>query len=71
MRDATGTDVYYATTVYKQLEVQLEMMSKYSRCINRSDTARHSYINILIGVTELQMALAQAIVQSAMSTANS
>jgi hypothetical protein len=59
------TEADCAVRWYPHLKQQLQTFHFYRKQINEKDTPFHAYVCDLIGITELQIALAQAIIANA------
>ena len=55
----------YAAHVYKFLETQLDAMSQYKKYVNKENVMYNAFVHDVIGMIELKMALARAIVCNA------
>ena len=59
------TEAQSAMQLYPYLKQQLITFSSYKKQIDRRNTPLHAYVSDIIGTTELQLALAQAILANA------
>ena len=61
-KNSKFVDAFYACQAYPYLAQQLQFFIFYKKLIPDKNTVQYIYVQEMIGITELKMALAQAII---------